>query len=106
MEDTEDSTYSVFPFSKEHLKKPELMGNSSQADYILRYLADRENNAKSCIIEYKYIDKDFIIDYQMFHCRSFDNINRITKRIHFFKNDISIDNLRHALENNDGVFFF
>lgn len=105
MEEIEEPTYSVFPFSKERLKQPELMGNSFQADYILRYLEDSENNVKSCIMEPKYIDKDFIVDYQMFHCRSFENINRITKRIHFFKNDILREDLQHALENNNDEFF-
>ena len=104
MGETEEPICSVFPFSKEYLKHPDLMGNSFQADYILRYLEDDENSAKTCIKESKYIDKDFIIDYQMFHCRSFENIERITKRFHFFKNEFSINDLEVALKTNKKEF--
>jgi hypothetical protein len=99
-----EPAWGVFPFSKEVLKQPDCMGNSFQADYILRYLEDSEINAKICVKEEKYIDKDFLIDYQMFHCRSFEDIKRITKRFHFFRKEFSAEELRDGLENNNGPF--
>ncbi len=105
MEGIEEPPCSVFPFSKAGLKQSELMGKSDQADYVLRYLDDDEIKAKTCIEESKYIDKDFIIDYQMFHCRSFEDVTRITKRFHFFANEFYLIDLNEALKSNDTEFF-
>jgi len=47
-------------------------------------------NTKSGICE-NYIDKDYLIDYQNFYCRSFDNHERYTKRIHFFSLNFNLE---------------
>lgn len=60
------------------------LGNSNQADNIYKYLQDEEVNAKTAVIEPKYIDKDYFIDYAGFYARSFEKIERCTKRVHFF----------------------
>lgn len=105
MEEIEEPPCSVFPFSKAGLKDPDLMGKSNQADYILRYLGDEEIAAKTCIEECKYIDKDYIIDYQMFHCRSFEDIKRVTKRFHFFAKQFYFADFTEALKSNNKGFF-
>ena len=90
----------VFPFTSEALKTH--VGLSEQADYLLRYLMKLDS--KTCVIETNYIDKDFLIDYQSFYCRSFDEISKITSRIHFFSMDFSSDQLEDTLVNSDESF--
>lgn len=72
------------------------MGYSPQADYITDYLMDTLC-AKTCIIENEYVDKDYLIDYSGFFARSFEKIERFTKRIHFFSNSISQDDFERAI---------
>ena len=75
----------VVPFNEENVSK--LAGNSRQAKYIYRYLKDLE--AKTCVVEKSYIDKDYMIDYQKFYSRSFSKVLRFTRRIHFFSQEFS-----------------
>jgi hypothetical protein len=87
----------VFPFSSDSLRG--LLGNSYQGNYLLDYLSGL--NAKTCILEGDYIDKDYMIDYQKFYSRSFFGYKRITKRIHFFATDFSPDDFEKSLENSN-----
>ena len=91
-----EPSYVVFPYSPEELKK--VLGNSDQANYIIRYLD--KLHALTCVLEYEYIDKDFIIDYQFFYCRSFEKIRNTTERIHFFSKRISDYHLVECLTEN------
>jgi len=43
------------------------------------------DNDISYVVEDNYIDKDFLLDYVNYYSRCFDNIEKKTKRIHFFK---------------------
>jgi hypothetical protein len=63
-------------------KFQDLLGESRQAKYLIDYL--RAIGAKCCIVEDNYIDKDYLIDYQIFYSRSFYNFPRFTTRYHFF----------------------
>jgi hypothetical protein len=78
--------------------------NSSQGRYLFHYLKGRnlstKLSAKTCVLEKKYIDKDYMIDYQRFYSRSFDDHEKFTKRIHFFSEDFSTVDFKEALENN------
>ena len=87
----------VFSFSSDSLRG--LLGNSYQGNYLLNYLSGL--NAKTCILEGDYIDKDYMIDYQKFYSRSFLSYKRITKRIHFFATDFSPDDFEKSLENSN-----
>ena len=64
------------------------MGYSPQAQYIMEYLI-YTLTVKTGIIENEYVDKDYLIDYSGFFARSFEKIERFTKRIHFFSNSFS-----------------
>lgn len=64
------------------------IGDSLQAQYIIDYLIETLI-AKTGIIENEYVDKDYLIDYSGFFARSFEKIERFTKRIHFFSNFFS-----------------
>lgn len=87
----------VFSYSSERLR--EHLDDSHQAEYLIRYLADLD--AKTCVLEDKYVDKDYLVDYQKFYSRSFDEEKRFTERIHFFVEDFSKTRFEESLENND-----
>lgn len=61
----------------------ELFLNSVQGRHIQAFL--KRLGAKTVVIEPDYIDKDFLLDYQKFYCRSFYAPDRKTTRLHFFK---------------------
>ena len=87
----------VFQFDHENFSN--IFGNSFQAHYIYNYL--RKLNAKTCINEAVYVDKDYMVDYQRFYSRSFDNIAKFTKRIHFFSSEFSEAEFEQMLEKNE-----
>jgi hypothetical protein len=87
----------VFPFKQTDFST--LIGNSLQANYIYQYLTAL--NAKTFVVEDDYIDKNYLIDYQKFYSRSFEEIKRFTKRIHFFSGQFSIRELERTLDDNN-----
>lgn len=76
---------------------PTIIGTSDDAIYILGYL--KEIGATFCIEEKNYIDKEFLIDYSMFYARSFEDINKYTTRLHFFKHEITEVNFFELIDN-------
>jgi len=74
----------------------QIVGQSNQSKYIFNYLSYL--NSKTLIIEENYIDKDYLIDYSKFYARSFDRLDKFTKRIHFFCEEISEDKFNKLLE--------
>ena len=95
--DFELNNNNIFPFNSDKLKSH--IGASSQADYLLRYLKDLKT--KTCVIEDKYIDKDYMIDYQKFYSRSFEEISKYTKRIHFFEKSFSAVEFKKILNGKE-----
>jgi hypothetical protein len=93
MKNNDESNYEIKLFTQ----ILEDIGASKQATYVEDYL--NHLGAKSYIIEKKYIDKDFIIDFSNFYSRSFDIDLKVTTRIHFFKEEISIDRFNSLIEN-------
>lgn len=90
------NNYNIFPFSQGNLNE---YLNSAQGRYLFNYLSDL--NAKTCVLEEKYIDKGHIIDYQKFYSRSFEDCGRFTKRVHFFADEFSTTKFKNSLENNN-----
>jgi hypothetical protein len=84
----------VFAFDSEVFCR--LLGRTPQAGYIHDYLTDID--AKTIVLEEDYIDKDYLIDYQEFYCRSYENIGRRTNRLHFFSSRFSDKELEAILE--------
>jgi len=89
--------FSVFPFLSQDLET--FLESSNQARYLVEYL--RNLGAKTCILEEQYIDKDYMIDFQKFYARSFERIEKFTKRIHFFNEEFDEKDFLKSLENND-----
>ena len=75
------------------------LGTTYQAEYIFNYLKNKEIDAQTAIIEEKYIDKDYLLDYAGFYARSFEPIDRCTKRIHFFSGKFDQRYFRNVLTN-------
>jgi len=73
------------------------MGNSFVAEYIIKYL--ERLGARTCVIEKDYIDKDYLIDYQLFYSRAFNQIERYTLRLHFFEDEFSEDQIKEFITN-------
>jgi len=63
------------------------LGNSRQGRYISDYLIAL--NAKRCVVENEYIDKDYTIDFQRYYSRAHKIISKYTHRIHFFSKSFS-----------------
>ncbi len=91
---------------EEYIKEPSdfpiLLGKTKPAQYIIRYLGDLKT--KTCIIEMKYIDKDFMIDFQGFYVRAFQEIKKFTTRLHFFSNEFDSSEFETAIETSDEAF--
>ena len=79
-----------------------LLGDSSQADNSARLL--KSLGAKTAIIEKDYIDRSYLIDYSKFFSRSFENVKRFTKRVHFFSFSFATKRFETAITdyNDDG----
>lgn len=68
-----------------------------------RYLNDL--NAKTSIVENKYIDKDYLIDFSKFYSRSYEIDQKFTTRLHFFSESFSYDDFKKVLIEGDEEFF-
>lgn len=77
----------------------DILGDSDQGKYLFRYLS--ELDAKTCVLENNYVDKDYLIDYSNFYARSFSNLNRFTKRLHIFSQSFSKEEFKDVLTNID-----
>ena len=79
------------------------LGNSEVSNYLLKYL--KAIKTETCVFEDHYVDKDYLIDYSKFYARSFEPIERRTKRFHFFSFSFSKTEFTTALKKNDTEFF-
>jgi len=96
--DSDGSEDYVFSFVSSNLNKH--LGNSKQAKYLIGYLTGDPLNAKTCVLEDKYVDKDYMLDYQNFYSRSFIDGGKFTKRLHFFTVEFSQEEFKKSLEDN------
>jgi len=79
--------------------------------YIKNYFENANYQPKSVIIEDKYIDKDYMIDYCNFYARSFNPPFNFTKRFHFFTLDYNelgeiIHRIKDGLESDERIEIF
>lgn len=70
-----------------------------QKEYFIKYL--ERHDCKTVLIEFNYIDKDYIIDYSKFFARSYKHVSRRVKRIHFFSAEFTQEDLEHALNHQN-----
>ena len=77
--------------------------NSRQSNYLCKYLSSLD--VITYVIEDDYIDKDYLIDYSKFYARSFQNINKFTKRLHFFSESFTNEDFSALLLNGNKTIF-
>ena len=99
MTSEDETTNIVKPFNQIQGK----LGSSVQSNYLYNYLSSLK--AITCIIENKYIDKDYFIDYSKFYARSFQNIDKFTTRLHFFSESFTNEDLSVLLSNGNKTLF-
>ena len=84
------------------------LGDSIQAKYIKNYLLSDDIKAETIVVEHNYIDKDYIIDYSNYYSRSFEDIKKVTDRIHFFSSKFSKkdfeDAFTHSKSSKESLF--
>jgi hypothetical protein len=90
---SERKEQTVFQFNLDNFKN--FFRESFQASYLYEYLS--KLNAKVLINEAEYIDRDYMIDYQKFYSRSFERIDKFTRRIHFFSSEFTDNDLKQWL---------
>ncbi|NPE31752.1 hypothetical protein HNV12_28105 [Methanococcoides sp. SA1] len=76
-----------------------LLGKSFQAEYLARYLTAL--GAETVVVEDGYIDKDYLLDYSNFYCRSFSPHEKDTTRLHFFKDEFTEKDFLENFHCND-----
>jgi hypothetical protein len=58
-----------------------------QIEYIERYVAFRDLNCQSVVIERHYIDRDYMEDYSIFYSKNLHPYGNSCQRVHFFNID-------------------
>ncbi len=71
-----------------------------QIDYIFRYLADLK--ARSVLLEFEYVDKDYLEDYSRFYVKRFSSLGHKCARLHFFACDLDHRSIDELLSGNTG----
>lgn len=78
------------------------VSNKTQLTYLCRYL--KENDCKTIVVEYEYIDKHFLEDYAEYYARCFPPHPRKCSRLHFFNFEFDQHDFIQGLTENDSVF--
>lgn len=71
--------------------------SKNQVKYIFNYLKDLK--AKSVLLEFDYVDKDYLEDYSRYYVRCFNNAGYRCTRLHFFQNEINHQTVESFLLN-------
>lgn len=72
-----------------------------QIDYIYRYLSDL--GAKSVLLESKYVDKDYLEDFNHYYLKCFGNNGPMSARLHFFSSDLDHQKMTEILGEGNKV---
>ncbi|EKT4485761.1 C39 family peptidase [Shewanella algae] len=70
-----------------------------QIDYIYRYLTDL--GAKSVLLEPKYVDKDYLEDFNHYYLKCFGNNGAMSARLHFFSRNLDHQKMTEILADGD-----
>ncbi len=101
------SQFDVFPYSIDRLKK--ILSDKSGAS---SYLINRKYHigyfesyfdkleAQTIVVEYKYIDHDFLEDFAGYYVRCFNDYSRKCVRLHFFTVGFCLENMISLLQGN------
>lgn len=73
----------------------------AQLNYIDQYLANIGSQSMTMVIEYEYIDRNYLEDYSEYYARCFSSHPRSCARVHFFSFDFGEDQFLNAIRSND-----
>ncbi len=74
-----------------------------RVEYLYDYLAHSDLDAKSILVENCYIDGDYLEDFASYYVRCFAHYRKRCRRIHFFSEGLSDDEIRGLLEADDSL---
>ncbi|MCE0780170.1 MULTISPECIES: hypothetical protein [Pseudomonas] len=71
-----------------------------QVDYVFNYLSKLPGTqkAKSVLLEYNYVDKDYLEDFSRYYVKRFGNDGHKCARLHFFSQDVDHRRITEILE--------
>lgn len=77
----------------------------AQVDYIFNYLNNLPNRvkAKSVLLEYNYVDKDYLEDFSRYYVKRFGNDGHKCARLHFFSREVDHRHITKILEGGKGA---
>lgn len=93
------SKYRHYTFSKANFAKALCLNNKytlpsevlakNQFKYLFEYLSSADLDAKSIIVEFDYVSKDYLIDFATYFVTCFDQYSKNCIRLHFFNSPLS-----------------
>jgi len=101
---------SVCPYSIHNLKELfagisasnlDIINGKNQVKYFQEYFA--ELKAKTILVEYNYIDRDYLEDYTAYYARCFHPYRRKCNRLHFFKLEFTEAQFELLLLDNNNI---
>lgn len=77
----------------------------AQVDYIFNYLNNLPDGekAKSVLLEYNYVDKDYLEDFSRYYVKRFGNDGHKCARLHFFSREVDHRHITKILEGGKGA---
>lgn len=83
--------------------KPEELSSKKIVSFLAAYL--REAGAKTLVVEPDYIDADYLDDYATYYVRCYKPFDRLCKRLHFFRAEISPSEFQDAISSQEQPSF-
>jgi hypothetical protein len=104
-------SFTVLPYTDQNLALA-LSNNLTSKDkivtrmhykYFCEYLGNGGDglNARTILIEHKYISKSYLIDYSNYYSTCFNEYDRFCKRLHFFSKEITLRQFNSALKTSN-----
>ena len=104
------STLKILPYSESALSEvlsneytpPGVISKKNHFQYLKGYLTNPQINAKTIVIEEKYINKDFLHDLASYYVLCFKPYEKFCKRVHFFNHTFSEEEFKNVLLSPEG----
>lgn len=76
---------------------PERAALPEQVAYLMSYLQHEEMGATSMLVEYPYVDRHYLTEYQGYYATALRDTPRHTTRVHLFTEEVDVDQLGEEL---------
>ena len=104
------SNFSLYPFNEKNFAKalclnneytlPEEVLGKNQFKYLFEYLSSSDLGAKTIIVEFDYVSKDYLIDFATYFVTCFDQYSKNCIRLHFFNKTLSQEEFEKIIVKN------